>query len=60
MDFDSIRLLLESLEEKLKTLKDAIKYQLPFAGATCALFLGIILVWYIVGMPLGVGTSVAP
>ena len=42
------------------TLKDAIKYQLPFAGATCALFLGIILVWYIVGMPLGVGTSVAP
>ena len=25
MDFDSIRLLLESLEEKLKTLKDAIK-----------------------------------
>ena len=25
MDFDSIRLLLESLEEKLKTLRDAIK-----------------------------------
>lgn len=42
------------------TLKRAIKYQLPFAGATLALFLGIILVWYIVGMPLGVGTSVAP
>ena len=42
------------------TLKAAVKYQLPFAGATLVLFLGIILVWYIVGMPLGVGTSVAP
>ena len=42
------------------TLKAAIKYQLPFAGATLALFLGMILVWYIVGMPLGVASSVAP
>ena len=46
--------------DKPITLKDAISYQLPYALLTGALFLAILMVWYIVGMPLGVGTSVAP
>lgn len=46
--------------DKPITLKNAISYQLPYALLTGALFLVILMVWYIVGMPLGVGTSVAP
>ena len=46
--------------DKPITLKDAISYQLPYALLTGALFLAILMVWYIVGIPLGVGTSVAP
>ena len=46
--------------DKPITLKRAISYQLPYALMTTALFLTILMVWYVVGMPLGVGTSVAP
>lgn len=46
--------------DKPITLKRAISYQLPYALMTAALFLAILMVWYVVGMPLGVGTSVAP
>lgn len=33
----------------------AIKYQLPYAIASCVVFLTIIIVWYIVGLPIGIG-----
>lgn len=46
--------------DKPITLKRAISYQMPYALMTAALFLAILMVWYVVGMPLGVGTSVAP
>ena len=46
--------------DKPITLKRAISYQLPYALMTAALFLAILMVWYVVGMPLGVGTSIAP
>lgn len=46
--------------DKPITLKRAISYQLPYALMTAVLFLAILMVWYVVGMPLGVGTSVAP
>lgn len=46
--------------DKPITLKRAISYQLPYALMTAALFLAILMAWYVVGMPLGVGTSVAP
>lgn len=46
--------------DKPITLKRAISYQLPYALMTAALFLAILMVWYVVGIPLGVGTSVAP
>ena len=40
------------------TLKEAIKYQLPYAGVTFALYLIFIIVWYIVKFPIGIGTFV--
>ena len=40
------------------TLKEAIKYQLPYAGVTFALYLIFIIVWYIVKFPIGIGTYV--
>ena len=41
------------------TMVEAIKYQLPFALISLVTFLAVILVWYITGMPLGVGAGVA-
>ena len=41
------------------TMVEAIKYQLPFALISLVTFLALILVWYITGMPLGVGAGVA-
>lgn len=45
--------------DKPITFVDAIKYQLPFTLASLALFIIFIILWYILGFPLGVGTSVA-
>ena len=36
-------------------LLKAIKYQLPYAGMTFVLLLTILIVWYIVGLPIGIG-----
>ena len=41
------------------TMLEAVKYQMPFAVISLAVFLVIIIVWYITGIPLGVGSSVA-
>lgn len=41
------------------TMIEAIKYQMPFALVTLVTFLGIIIVWYIAGIPLGIGAGVA-
>jgi aminobenzoyl-glutamate transport protein len=45
--------------DKPITLIKAIKYQLPYCLITFILYLIFIIVWYILGFPLGVGTSVA-
>lgn len=49
--------LLEKYNQKKETIHvlKAIKYQLPYAIATFVLLLTIIIVWYIVGLPIGVG-----
>ncbi len=41
------------------TMVEAIKYQLPFVGVTALTFLIAIIVWYIAGIPLGIGAGVA-
>ncbi len=43
-------------EQPVNFLK-AIKYQIPFVFMTFALLLTILIVWYIVGLPIGVGVS---
>lgn len=35
----------------------ALKYQIPYAIVTGVLFLTILIVWYIVGLPIGVGVN---
>lgn len=40
------------------TIKEAIKYQLPYAAVTCVLYLLFIIIWYLVKFPIGVGSSV--
>ena len=35
----------------------AIKYQIPYIAVTAALLLTILIVWYILGFPIGVGTT---
>ena len=40
------------------TLKEAVKYQLPYVGLTFVVYLLFIIVWYIVKFPTGIGTSV--
>jgi aminobenzoyl-glutamate transport protein len=37
----------------------AIKYQLPYSIMTFIVLLTILIVWYIVGLPIGIGTSAA-
>ena len=41
------------------TMLEAVRYQLPFALITAAVFLVVIILWYITGLPLGVGAGVA-
>lgn len=43
-------------EQPINFLK-AIKYQLPYVAMTFALLLTILIVWYIVGLPIGIGVS---
>lgn len=43
---------------KTLTIGEAIRYQLPYAIITALIFLLFIIVWYILGFPLGYGTSV--
>ena len=40
-------------------IKNAIKYQTPYAIATFASLLFIIIVWYVLSIPLGFGGSVS-
>jgi aminobenzoyl-glutamate transport protein len=40
------------------TLKEAVKYQLPYVGVTFLIYLLFIVIWYIVKFPLGIGASV--
>lgn len=51
---------LEKYNQGTKTLKinKAIKYQIPYAGMALIVFLIIIIVWYLVGLPLGFGAGI--
>ena len=40
------------------TIKEAIKYQLPYAAVTSVLYLLFIIIWYLVKFPIGVGSGV--
>ena len=46
-------------EDKPVTFKDAVRYQLPYTFASLAIFIIFIILWYALGFPLGIGTSVA-
>ena len=50
---------LEKYNQKNKSihLLKAIKYQLPYALMTFVVLLTILIVWYIVGLPIGIGVS---
>lgn len=41
------------------TLGNAIKYQMPYSFTTAAALLAIIVVWYLISLPLGIGGSIA-
>ena len=41
------------------TMLEAVKYQMPYALITLGTFLIVIIVWYITGIPLGIGASAA-
>ena len=41
--------------DKTVSLLKAIRYQMPYAIITCVLLLTILIVWYIVGLPIGFG-----
>ena len=40
------------------TIKEAIKYQLPYAAVTCVVYLLFIIIWYLVKFPIVVGAGV--
>lgn len=40
--------------EKKVRLKEALKYQIPYTGIITLTLLAIIIVWYVVGIPLGI------
>ncbi len=44
-------------DEKPISLFSAIRYQLPFAFASLIVFLILIVLWYIIGLPLGINGS---
>ena len=45
--------------EKPIGLRSAIKMQLPYSLATAGFLLFLLILWYIIGLPLGLGSSVA-
>lgn len=51
--------LLEKYNQKEKPINilKAIRYQLPYIILTAVLLLTILIVWYIVGLPVGIGVS---
>lgn len=40
--------------EKKISLKEALRYQLPYTGIVMLTLLAIIIVWYVIGIPLGI------
>ncbi len=41
-------------EEDSISIKDAIRFQLPYIAITFVILLAIIILWYIIGLPLGI------
>lgn len=48
-----------SQNEKNISLFKAIKVQIPYTVITFLVFLSLIVLWYVIGLPLGIGSSVA-
>lgn len=48
-----------SQEENTLRLSTVIKYQVPYSIATGFILLTILVVWYLIGLPLGVGGTIA-
>ncbi len=42
-------------DEKPISLFKTIKYQLPYSFGTAGLFIALIIIWYIIGIPIGIG-----
>ena len=41
-------------EDDSISIKDAIRFQLPYIAITFVILLAIIILWYIIGLPLGI------
>lgn len=48
-----------SQDEYSFSMRTPIKYMVPYALSTAGVMLAIIILWYIIGLPLGIGASVA-
>ena len=44
-------------EDKPITLFKTLKYQIPYSLATAGVFVVILVIWYLVGLPIGIGGS---
>ena len=45
--------------ENALTLNESLKYQLPYSMVTIACLLAIIIIWYLISLPLGIGGTIA-
>ena len=48
-----------SQEENALRLSTVIKYQVPYSIATGFILLVILVIWYLIGLPLGIGGAIA-
>ena len=44
-------------EKKVYGIRDGIKYMMPYCLILSATWIAILLLWYLVGLPLGPGSS---
>ena len=45
--------------ENALTLNESLKYQLPYSMVSMACLLAIIIIWYLISLPLGIGGTIA-
>lgn len=46
-------------EENNMSIMSAVRYQIPYSLATAGVLLAILIIWYLVGLPLGINGSIA-